>query len=264
MSMTVRRIAEALEELAPLPLQEEYDNAGLQVGLPGAGVSGVLVCLDVTEATVEEAIRLGCDLIVSHHPLIFKPLKHVTGATYQERCVALALRHGISVYSAHTNLDNAGEGVNYRIASVIGLQDLEWLEEKPVTAGRGCGSGVIGSLPAPERAEDFLRRLKDSFGVECLMHTDAAGKTLRRVALCGGAGSFLMDEARARGADAFITGEISYHHFFDAEGMLIVAMGHYQSERFTIDLLRDFLSSRFPDLRVEKTSLDTNPIRYTF
>ena len=132
MSMTVRKIAEALEELAPLPLQEEYDNAGLQVGLPGAEVSGVLLCLDVTEATVEEAIRLGCELIVSHHPLIFKPLRRVTGATYQERCVALALRHGISVYSAHTNLDNAGEGVNYRIASVIGLQDLDWLEEKPV------------------------------------------------------------------------------------------------------------------------------------
>jgi putative NIF3 family GTP cyclohydrolase 1 type 2 len=191
-------------------------------------------------------------------------LRRVTGATYQERCVALALRHGISVYSAHTNLDNAGEGVNYRIASVIGLQDLDWLEEKPVTAGCSCGSGVIGSLPAPERAEDFLRRLKDAFGVECLMHTDPAGKTLRRIALCGGAGSFLMDEARARGADAFITGEISYHHFFDAEGMLLVAMGHYQSERFTKDLLRDFLSSRFPELRVEMTSVDTNPIRYTF
>jgi len=261
--MTIRKIVDALEELAPLSLQEDYDNAGLQVGLIDDELTGVLLCLDITEDVVAEAVRLGCNLVVSHHPLIFRPLRSVTDATYQQRCVMEAVRHGIALYSAHTNLDNAEDGVNYRIASRIGLEDLEWIEEKPLTGGRACGSGVIGNLPEPEGATDFLRRLKDSFGAGCLMHTDPSGLTLRRIALCGGAGSFLMDEARAKGADAFITGEISYHHFFDAGGMLLVAMGHYESEQFTKDLLHDFLAARFPGLRIEMTSIDTNPIHYT-
>ncbi len=263
MPVTIKQIADTLESLAPLALQEDYDNAGLQVGLIDDEVTGVLLCLDITEDIVAEAVRLGCNLVVSHHPLIFRPLKRVTGATYQQRCVMEAVRHGIALYSAHTNLDNAEDGVNYRIASRIGLKDLEWIEEKPSVEGRAAGSGVIGILPEPENATDFLRRLKDSFGVKCLMHTDPSGLTLRKIALCGGAGSFLMDEARAKGADAFITGEISYHHYFDADGMLLIAMGHYESEQFTKDLLRDFLADRFPGLRIEMTSVDTNPIHYT-
>lgn len=259
--MTIRRIVEALETLAPLAYQEDYDNSGLQVGLLDEEVTGVLLCLDITEAIVDEAVRKGCNLVVSHHPLIFKPLMRVSDATYQQRCVMKAVRDGITLYSAHTNLDNAEDGVNYRIASVMGLKGLEWIEDKP--GEPGCGSGVVGNLPAPEAAEDFLARLKRAFGIECLMHTDPAGKVVRRVALCGGAGSFLMDAARAKGADCFVTGEISYHHFFDADGLLLVAMGHYQSERFTVDLLRDFLASRFPGLRLEKTETDTNPIHYS-
>ena len=260
--MTIRRIVDALETLAPLAYQEDYDNAGLQVGLIDDEVTGVLLCLDITEDIVAEAVRKGCNLVVSHHPLIFRPLKNVTGATYQQRCVMEAVRHGIALYSAHTNLDNARDGVNYRIASKIGLRDLEWIEEKPAS-GDCFGSGVIGTLPSPEKAADFLLRLKDVFGVRCLMHTDPSGLMLRRIALCGGSGSFLMDAARAKGADAFITGEISYHHFFDADGMLLIAMGHYQSEQFTKDLMRDFLAARFPELRIEMTSIDTNPIHYT-
>ena len=263
MAMTIRRIVDALETLAPLAYQEDYDNAGLQVGLIDDEVTGVLLCLDITEEIVDEAVRKGCNLVVSHHPLIFRPLRHVTGATYQERCVMKALRNGVALYSAHTNLDNAEDGVNYRIASLIGLEDLQWLEEKPGADGRSCGSGVVGNLPAPEAAEAFLARLKRVFGIECLMHTDPAGAVISRVALCGGSGSFLMDAARAKGADCFITGEISYHHFFDADGLLLVAMGHYQSEQFTKDLLRDFLAARFPGLRLEMTEIDTNPIHYS-
>ena len=261
--MTIRRIVDALETLAPLAIQDDYDNAGLQVGLVDEEVTGVLLCLDITEDIVSEAVRKGCNLVVSHHPLIFKPLRRVTDATYQQRCVMLAVRNGIALYSAHTNLDNAEDGVNYRIASMIGLKDLEWLEEKPGVDGRSCGSGIIGNLPETEPAEAFLARLKAVFGIKCLMHTDASGLTVRRIALCGGAGSFLMDAARAKGADCFITGEISYHHFFDADGLLLVAMGHYQSEQFTKDLLRDFLAERFPGLRLEMTETDTNPIHYS-
>lgn len=256
--MIIRKIIEALETLAPLALQEDYDNSGLQVGTPDQEVTGVLICLDITEEVVAEAVRKGCGLIVSHHPLIFRPLKSITDATYQQRCVLEAVRHCIAIYSAHTSLDNAEDGVNHRIASLIGLRDLEWLEEK----GAG-GSGVVGDLPVPEDAAAFLARLKATFGIKCLMHTALPGAPVRRVALCGGAGSFLMDAARAKGADCFITGEISYHHFFEAGGLLLVAMGHYQSEQFTKDLLRDFLAERFPGLRLELTETDTNPIHYS-
>jgi len=262
MPTTIRRIVEALETLAPLSLQEDYDNSGLQVGLAGQEVTGVLVCLDITEEIIAEAVRRDCNLVVSHHPLIFRPLKRVTDATWQQRCVMEAVRHGICLYSAHTSLDNAEDGVNYRIASVIGLRNLRWLEERP-GAGVSSGSGVVGDLPEPEDADAFLARLKEAFGIKCLMHTALPGAPVRRVALCGGAGSFLMDAARAKGADCFITGEISYHHYFDADGLLLVAMGHYQSEQFTKDLLRDFLAERFPGLRVELTETDTNPIQYT-
>lgn len=263
MPMTIRRVIDALEELAPLALQEDYDNAGLQVGLIGDEVTGVLLCLDITEEVVAEAERLGCNLVVSHHPLIFRPLKQVSDATYQQRCVREAIRKGITLYSAHTNLDNAEDGVNYRIADRIGLKDIRWIEEKSPVEGVSAGSGVWGVLPEPEKAGDFLRRLKRTFGVECLMHTDPSGIMVQYVALCGGAGSFLMDAARSLHVDCFITGEISYHHFFDAEGMLLVAMGHYQSEQFTKDLMRDYLADRFPGLRIEMTSVDTNPIHYT-
>lgn len=126
----IKEIAAALEKFAPLPLQDGYDNAGLQVGLTEAEVTGVLLCLDVTEAIVDEAVASGCNLIVSHHPLIFSPLKRITGRTYVERCVLKALANGIAIYSAHTNIDNAQGGVNYRIAQKLGLQNVRILVPK--------------------------------------------------------------------------------------------------------------------------------------
>ena len=126
----IKDIANALEMFAPLPLQDGFDNAGLQIGLTEAEVAGVLLCLDVTEAVVDEAVALGCNLIVSHHPLIFSPLKRITGSNYVERCVIKALANGIAIYSAHTNIDNAPGGVNYRIAEKLGLQKVRILVPK--------------------------------------------------------------------------------------------------------------------------------------
>ena len=126
----IKDIANALEMFAPLPLQDGFDNAGLQIGLTEAEVAGVLLCLDVTEAVVDEAVALGCNLIVSHHPLIFSPLKRITGSNYVERCVIKALANGIAIYSAHTNIDNAPGGVNYRIAEKLGLQNVRILVPK--------------------------------------------------------------------------------------------------------------------------------------
>ncbi len=126
----VKEIATALEMFAPLPLQDGFDNAGMQIGLTDAEITGVLLCLDVTEDIVDEAVASGCNLIVSHHPLIFSPLKRITGATYVERCVMKALQNGVSIYSAHTNIDNASGGVNYRIAQKLGLENVKILVPK--------------------------------------------------------------------------------------------------------------------------------------
>ncbi|MBQ9451244.1 MAG: Nif3-like dinuclear metal center hexameric protein [Bacteroidales bacterium] len=257
--MKLREIIAALERLAPLRLQDEWDNSGLQVGFPEAEVSKALVCLDVTEEIVKEAVDNGCNLIVSHHPLIFKALRQVSDATYQQRCVVHALASGISIYSAHTSLDNAPGGVNHRIAGKLGLQQLRWLCPKE---GEDAGSGLVGELPAPERDTDFLARVQDTFGVECLLHSAPDGREIRRVALCGGAGAFLMRDAVRAGADCFLSGEFHYHDYFENQGVLLAELGHYQSEQFTQDLLLEYLTASCPGLRVCKTALNTNPIRY--
>ena len=257
--MRLREIIAALERFAPLRLQDEWDNSGLQVGFPESEVRCVLVCLDVTEALVEEAIEKHCDLIVSHHPLLFKALRQVSDATYQQRCVVKALAAGISIYSAHTSLDNAPDGVNYRIAAKLGLTDLRWLCPKE---GENAGSGLVGELPVPERDTDFLDRVRRTFGVECLLHSAPEGREIRRVALCGGAGAFLLRDAVRAGADCFLSGEFHYHDYFENQGVLLAELGHYQSEQFTQDLLLEYLTASCPGLRVRRTALNTNPIRY--
>lgn len=275
--MTIREIISTLEAFAPLELQEDFDNAGVQVAVNScpdaldAQLTGVLVCLDITEQVIEQAIEKNCNMVVSHHPLIFQPLKRVCGQTYQQRCVAKAILAGITLYSAHTNLDNARGGVNHIIASMLGLNNLQWLEPR----GSEGGSGVIGELPVPMTAMQLLLSLKTLFKVDALFNncrgnsafaeqksvcgTIAVEKEIRKVALCGGAGAFLMGKAREMGADAFITGEIHYHDYF-GQDMLLVEMGHYQSEQYTQELLMKIILKSCAGARVIKTSLNTNPI----
>ena len=260
--MKIKEVAEALERFAPLPLQESYDNAGLQIGLTGCeDVSGVLLCLDVTEQVILEAERLHCNLIVSHHPLLFRPLKHLTNQTQVERCVMMAVQRGIAVYSAHTNLDNASGGVNFEMARRLGLHDVRFLS--PNATGSG-GSGVVGELADSMQAEEFLRLVKQTFGVKQAMHNVVdAGHVVKRVALCGGAGEFLLSDAIRQGADAFLTGEMGYHRYFGhEEEVLIAVIGHFESERFTVNLLHDILQNSCPGLRLEMTSVETNPIDF--
>lgn len=259
--MKIKEVAEALERFAPLPLQESYDNAGLQIGLTGnEDVSGVLLCLDVTENVIEEAEMKGCNVIVSHHPLIFRPLRHLTGQTQVERCVAMAIKKNIAIYAAHTNLDNAPGGVNFMIAERLGLQQVKFLQ--PIKGAEG-GSGLIGELPDEGMDVDvFLRHVASVFKVDGLMHNQVyIDRKIKKVTLCGGAGDFLLDESIAQQADAFITGEMGYHRYFGhEEEVLIAVLGHYQSEQYTIQLLHRILHNAFPELRLEDTSINTNPI----
>ena len=261
-NMKAKQVFDALEQYAPLPLQDSYDNAGLQIGLTAEQeVAGALLCLDVTEEVIDEAERMGCNLIVAHHPLLFRGLKSITGQSYVERCVIKAIQKGIGIYAAHTNLDNVEGGVNYRIAETIGLINLRFLEAKPgmVTAG----AGILGELPAEEDEREFLNRVKVLFGIQCIRHNQLCGRKIRRVALCGGAGGFLLPNAIAQGADVFLTGEMRYHDYFGHEGELLIAeMGHYESEQYTINLLAEVLGKHFPKLKIVKTSHNTNPINY--
>ena len=264
-NVKIKEIIAALERFAPLPLQESYDNAGLQCGLTEAEVSGVLLCLDVTEDVLAEAVDLGCNLVVCHHPLLFHGLKHVTNHTLVERCVRMAVKNDLCIYAAHTNLDNAEDGVNFCIAERLGLIDVQFLEPRTVSLPGGnqvkTGSGVLGYLPEAEDSLAFLQRVKQAFGVEALQHNQLLERPIQSVAICGGAGDFMLDAAIAAEADAFLTGEMHYHIWHGHEQQVQIAvLGHYESEQYTRDILRRVIEAAAPNLSVYDTEVRTNPI----
>lgn len=261
--MKIKEVVSALERFAPLPLQADYDNAGMQIGLTEAEVSGALLCLDVTEQVVDEAIEKGCNLIVAHHPLIFRKLRRITGEDYVQRIVAKAIKCDIAIVAMHTNLDSAKGGVNYRIAEKMKLSQLEWMGNIQKVGNVEGGDGVVGLLPEPMAADDFILMLKKLFGVECVMANQLLRRQIQKVAICGGAGDFLLDEAINKGADAFVTGEMHYHQYFGHEQEIQIAViGHYQSEQYTAELLRDIILQECKDIKCFITEINTNPIIY--
>lgn len=260
--MKIKQVLSALERFAPLPLQESWDNAGLQVGLTEAEVSGALLCLDVNERIVDEAIAKGCNLIVSHHPLLFRGLKQITDANDVRRAVVKAIKHDVVVISMHTNMDNAQDGVNWKIAEHLGLKDVRFFAQKTVD-GIEAGSGVVGVLPEAMAADDFVLFVKKQFDVECAMCNELLRRPIQRVAICGGAGDFLLDDALRQGTDAFITGEMHYHQYFGYEQRIqICVIGHYQSEQYTSEIFRDIIQKECPEIRAEIAETCTNPIIY--
>ena len=284
--MKIREVVDALEHYAPLPLQEGYDNAGLQVGLTEAvEMSGALLCLDVTEAVVAEAVQKGCNLIVSHHPLIFRKLSRISDENYVQRTVRKAIKNDVTIVSMHTNMDAAAGGVNFKIAEKLGLKNVQFFGgEKEVDGVKG-GSGVIGEISDEDilkaaqagklsdevkehfaegiAADDLVLLLRERFGVECVQCNQLLRHPIRKVALCGGSGSFLLGDAIAAGADAFITGEMSYHEYFGHEQEIqICVIGHYQSEQFTSEIFRSIILSHFPDAKCCISEINTNPIIY--
>lgn len=363
--MTVREITAIIESLAPVAYQESYDNAGLQVGSLNTEITGILLCIDVTPDVVDEAIAQKVNLIISHHPLIFSGIKQLTGSNLVEQAVIKAVKHDISIYSAHTNIDSVWDGVSMRIATILGLENLQILEPasdqlvKLVTfaphqaaekvrlamfdagaghignydrcsynidgqgsfrAGEGAsphvgkvnethfepetrievivpkpilskvlsamieahpyeevaydiypllnknprsGFGMVGTLQNPLSESEFLEMVKTHFKVGCIRHTNLLGKKVGKVAFCGGSGASLIQKALARGADVFITADIKYHQFFDAENKILLAdIGHFESEQFTVDIFYDLLTKKIPNFAVLKTKVNTNPINY--
>ena len=363
--MRIKDVISCLQNIAPPVYQEHYDNAGLITGDAAWDCRGIIVSLDATEDVIKECIVKNCNLIVSHHPIIFSGLKQINGKNYVEKAIIAAIKNDIAIYAIHTNLDNVFEGVNGRIASLLGLQKTrilalkentlkklftfvpvenaeqvrsaifaagggnigqysqcsfnvegtgtfkpkpgtdpyigeigeltfakelkievifpDWLEKEIIKAlfdahpyeevafdiinlsnqYQHVGSGIIGELPKEVNEIDFLSQLKDLFKTPVIKHTSLLGKPVRKVALCGGAGSFLIPRALAAEADFYITSDIKYHEFFDSNGLIVIAdIGHYESEQFTINLLHEILEEKFPNFAVLKTSVKTNPVRY--
>jgi dinuclear metal center YbgI/SA1388 family protein len=354
-----------LETVAPSSLQESYDNAGLIYGAPETECTGVLVCLDVTEAVIDEAIRMKFNLVIAHHPLVFKGLKKLNPDRGISQVLVKAIKNDISVYAIHTNLDNVITGVNNKIADKLGLADrkilvgkegllkklvcyvpvahLDPLQQALFTAGAGqigqysecsfavkgegtfkagdgadpfvgavgkrhmeeemrlevmfsswqqkkvlaamreahpyeeiafdiinlenlhneVGSGLTGVLQEPLTPDTFFGLVKERFSAPVIRFSPLTGKKIQKIAVCGGAGSFLISNAIAAGVDLFLTADLKYHDFFEADGRIVLAdMGHFESEQFTQDLLFDLLKQKFPNFAVLKTGVATNPVNY--
>lgn len=363
--MKISEIIQHLETIAPPALQESYDNAGLLTGMMGWDCSGVLVTLDATEEVIMEAKNKNCNLVIAHHPIIFRGLKKINGKNYVERTVIAAIKNDIAIYAIHTNLDNVLQGVSGKMAQLLGLQNTKILSYKEHTlkklftfvpiesaedvrkaifdAGGGnigkysqcsfnmdgagtfmakegadpyigeigkptttremkievvfphylegqvvqamldahpyeevaydvvalsnfyqyAGSGVVGELAEPMEERAFLSRLKEVFGLRVIRHTPLLNRPVKRVALCGGAGSFLIANALSAKADFYVTADVKYHEFFDADGRMVIAdIGHFESEQFTVDLLHDLLVEKFHTFAVLKSGTQTNPVYY--
>ena len=255
----VKDIAAAIEKFAPRSLQEDYDNAGLQVGDPEMEVSAVLLCLDVTDDILLEAERCSCNMIVSHHPLIFKGLKQLVGADPVQRIAIEAIRRNIAIYSAHTNLDAAWDGVSHEIAHSLGLENLQVLDPNPDDPRTGIG--VIGTMKPNPRLE-FLRRVKETFNVKALRFSANSPKlVVKKVAVCGGSGAFLIRKAIEAGADAIVTGDVKYHDFTSFGLNIIIAdIGHYESELCSRKIFSRIIRDAFPDAVVYFSEKEKNPI----
>lgn len=358
-------ITRFFETLAPLSLQESYDNAGLLTGDLNLEITSVLVTLDATEEVIEEAIAKKAQLVVAHHPIIFSGLKKITGKNYVERTIIKAIKNDIAIYAAHTNLDSVTGGVNSKICQKLGLENCTVLQpvagqlKKLVTfipeahtdkvrealfaAGAGnignydscgfiadgtgsfrgneksnpfvgekgelhlekenrfetifpaylqgkviqallnshpyeevaydiytldnqfdkTGMGMVGTLAEPVAEKDFLTQLKETFNTGVIKHTALKGGKVKKVAVCGGSGSFLLKRAIAAGADFFVSGDFKYHEFFDAENKIVVAdVGHFESEQFTKELFYELLTKKFPKFAVHLSEANTNPVFY--
>ena len=260
--MLVKDILNCITAVAPLQWQESYDNAGLQVGDLNAETRKALICIDITEEIVDEAVAKNCDLIISHHPLIFHGLKHLSPQTYIERTVVKAIKHDIAIISMHTNLDNSYLGVSRILAEKLGLKNLHILQPAAMDSDL-CGAGMVGEFENPMDEVAFLGLVANTINSPFLRHSALTGRKVRKVALCGGSGSSFMADALRCGADAYLTADIKYHDFFVPEGnILLVDGGHFETEQFTKELLCELVTKKFPTFAAEIAETNTNAVHY--
>jgi len=260
--MIVQDVIDFLHSIAPNHLQEPYDNSGLLVGDRRAEVGAVLVSLDVTEEVIDEAIEKNCNLIVSHHPIIFSGVKRIIGENHIQRIIKKAIKKDINLFAIHTNLDNVlDSGVNHNIADIIGLSNCSILSPKDPQVPK-IGSGIIGDIE-PLSELSFLKALKEKMELTTIKHTSFRNQDIAKVAICGGSGRFLLETAIAAGANIFISSDFKYHEYFEADGKILIAdIGHYESERFTNDMIVKLLTKNFANFAAHCTKVNTNPVQY--
>ena len=256
--MILQDIINIIESVAPLSYQESWDNSGLQVVDRNAELNAALLTVDVTESVVNEAIALGCDLIVSHHPLLFRGLKQITGYTPQERCVLKAIQHNIAIYSAHTSMDSWLHGVSGKMAEKLGVKEYRILSESQ----DNVGLGVIGMLPEPMRVQEFVAHVAKVFDIEGagLRYVEGKEERVQKIAICGGAGADLVNEAIAQSADVYVSADFKYHEMQAAAGQIaVVDMDHWVSEHFTREIFEQLLS---PYIHTHVAKADKSPVQY--
>ena len=260
--MYIKEIISLIEDYAPLKFQASFDNSGLLCGNPERELTSILLCIDVTEEVIKEAIDKGHNLIISHHPLIFSGLKHITPATYVERCVIDAITHDITIYAAHTNMDVVANGVSGRMADKLDLYHRQILQPEGDPMD-GNGFGIIGELQQPVESMAFLQQVKEIFRCDRLRYTTPHTPFMQRVAVCGGAGASFFKQALAGQADIYISGDFKYHDFFLTENRIMIAdIGHYESEQFTKEIFYEILTKKISKFAVQFSEINTNPIKY--
>lgn len=256
-------ITNAIESLAPLRLQEDWDNSGYQIGNPGDECSGVLLCVDVTPAIIKEAVAKKCNLIISHHPLLFRGVKQITGRNRVERTIVEAILNNITVYSSHTAVDNAPQGVSWAMAEMLGLTNCRPLV--PIRGEENAGCGVVGDLTSPLSPEELVKRVKTAFGSPVARCSDIprGQEKISTVALCGGAGAEFITSAIAMGAQAYITSDTKLNYFLDyVDDIFLIDIGHYESEKCTKHIFYHLLSEKFPNFALFISESEKNPINY--
>lgn len=272
---TIGEVVDFLDATFRPELQEDYDNAGFLLGEHGADYRGAMVALDLTPTVIDEAKSLGLNLIVTHHPFIFGGLKRITDSTEAGRMVMSLVREGISVYAAHTNLDNLPWGVNGALAEKLGLKNCRILKGLQGSAkecegmqDNNIGAGMVGELPEPMAVEDFLKKVKALLGIPFIRISPLSTHhsspiTIKRVALCGGAGSFLIGDAIAAHAELYLTADLKYHDFQRGEGRIILAdTGHYESEQFAKEIIYRTISEKFCNFAVRISERQESIVQY--
>jgi dinuclear metal center protein, YbgI/SA1388 family len=253
----LREIINSIESVAPRSAQEEWDNSGMQIGDTGRDIESVLLTTDITIDVVNEAIERNCQLIISHHPLLFHGLKQVCGQTPQACIVEMAIKNNIAIYSAHTSLDSVVGGINTRLADKLGITNYRILA--PSEQGNK-GLGVIGTLPAPMTYTDFIAYVRDTLDCTYVRYTRPRKEQVQTIALCGGSGAEFIGEAIAQGADVYLTADCKYHEFQDAEGQIgLIDIDHWCSEHHAREIFRDILAPL--GVKTLISEKDTTPIQ---
>lgn len=258
--MQVKDIVGAIEAFAPCCVQEGWDNSGLLIGSPEDEVKGVLVGFDCTADLIEEAVSRGCNMVVTHHPLIFHGLKQIGPEDPVGATVMAAIRNGVAVYSAHTSADKVPEGVSWAMALKLGLKDIVILEKDEAGNGLGC----IGTLPRPLTGNEALEYVGEAFGLTLIRSSKPIDGPISRVAVLGGSGGGEIGLALGAGAQLYITADVSYHNFFVRDGFMVMDIGHFESEVDIVDILLTQIRKKFPNFASYSSGrLDrSNPVHY--